>query len=1242
MKLNEVRSLPPVTLTPGLPITEKAEQIVSLITDNQVVIIAGETGSGKTTQIPKICVQCGFGAKGLIGHTQPRRLAARSVASRIAEELNQELGKGVGYQVRFNDKTEAGTFIKLMTDGILLAEIQQDPLLRNYEVLIIDEAHERSLNIDFLLGYLRQLLKRRADLKLVITSATIDVEKFSHHFATAPVIQVSGRSYPVEIRYRPPAGEPGSTEDPVAEQVVKTLAELAQEERRLRKSMGDVLIFLSGEKEIRDLAQTLRNQNYSHTEILPLYARLSQGEQKRIFSKHQGRRIILATNVAETSLTVPGVMYVIDTGLARISRYSIQSKVQRLPIEKISRASANQRAGRCGRIAKGICIRLYSEEDFNNRVEFTEPEIQRTNLSAVILQMLSLRLGNIADFPFIDPPERRAINDGFALLLELGAIDSQKSLSAVGRKMCRIPVDPRLARILVEAGTNGSLRELLIIVSALATQDPREFPAEKRQAAREFHQQYAHPDSDFMSWIKLWEVYEQQRQNLTQKQLRDYCSKHYLSFMRMREWREIHRQLTLACQQLGLRVNTEAANYETIHRAILSGSQSQIAQKGQDGLFTACRGRKLALSPASALARRSPRWIVCAELIETDRLFAATVARIEPEWVVDVSTHLVKREHFEAHWEKKRGQVVAFERISLYGLTLIERKPVNFRNIDLLISREIFIREALLGMQLDTRASFYQKNKAMIAEIKREEEKLRRTDILISDEKIYQFYDERIPTDMADARHFEQWCLGMEKKEPGFLCMSREFLSNHESAETLHVDFPDYTKLANNKLAIDYRFTPGSSDDGACVTIPVSMLNLLNEKELDWAIPGQVKSRCEAYIKAFPKALRKQFMPINLFVEKALAHAEPGSESLITLLRQQAARQKIHIDVETWLEISSKTAVLPRHLRTSLRLVNNKGHELARDDSLANLRKQYGHLADAGLAQTRQVHQIEQKGLKTWSFDPLPDTVTVGKEVKLIRYPGLLDEGKSVAIRLFESREQALAAGRLGVARLLILRTKQQADTVVNQFARLQKELLLKLPSGQQLFMENALMAVYLQCFDLRAALPKTQDEFELRLSRGKADILVTGDRLSGILRQVFELLFQLKHRLKQQEKNQLNASLNDINQQVELLFAADFIVSTPWVWLQQYPRYLKAITLRIEKMIHDSEKDQLFVQQLNSLQQEYEQLLSLSREKVLVELEDFPWCLQELRVSLFAQALKTRFPVSVTRLEKKLAAIKA
>lgn len=1229
-------SVPAISFPSSLPVSEKRDEIAQAIHNNQIVIIAGETGSGKTTQIPKICLELGLGVRGLIGHTQPRRLAARAVATRIAEELGQPLGQSVGYQVRFDDVSSPNTLIKLMTDGILLAEIQQDRFLNKYEVIIIDEAHERSLNIDFLMGYLKRICQQRPDLKVIITSATIDVEKFSTHFSHAPVISVSGRTYPVDIIYQDPV-ETGpdesdeASDDPLLFAVLRAINTLEAIERQQKKSPGDILIFLSGERDIRELALALRKQSLRHTEILPLYARLTQNEQQKIFASHTGRRIVLSTNVAETSLTVPGIRYVIDSGLARISRYSIQSKVQRLPIEPISQASANQRAGRCGRVSNGICIRLYSEQDFLSRPLFTDPEIQRTNLSAVILQMLQLRLGEIHQFPFVEPPEMRAINDGFKLLDELGAITRDRLLTENGRLMARLPTDPRLARMLLAAGENNCLYEMLIIVSALSVQDPRDTPSDKKQAAREKHQQYAHTDSDFLSWVVLWDAVESQRQDLSQSQFRKFCQENFLSWMRLREWRETHRQLSLACQQLGLKVPHEhdlsSDNYEAVHRSILAGSLNQLGFKSSDGLYTGSRGRKFSLFPSSALFKKAPRWIVTAELIETSRLFATVVARIEPEWAVDVAEHLLRREHFDVHWEKKRGEVVAFEKISLFGLVLIEKRPVSFAAIDPKLCREIFIRQALVEGELLTRFEFFQHNQALIDEIRKQEEKERKPDILVSDDTLFAFYNERLPESISGVASLQQWYKKQSRTNPDVLKMQLQDVVMRSIDDSSMHAFPDQTTLVQNALPVKYKFEPGSDDDGVSIDVPLSLLNSLEFNDLEWAVPGLVHDRCVAMIKSLPKSLRKNFVPVPDFVAAALAHANVAEKpALSQLLSDHAWRQKrIRIDPGQW-----DYDTIPLHLRPRVRVLDKSGKQLAVSSNLRQLKSEFGAVAVSSVSSS---HPLEKQGFTDWDFEDIPTSVELQQGVTLLRYPAIRDDKVSVSIQLCDTRHQARMLTQNGIARLLILKTPQQKALILKLLNSVKQTLGLKLSVQGQDWQENALLAIYRLCFQLDSSIILKQAEFNQVLSRYRSDLIETAERLCRLLKEVYESVYDIRRTLSAMPSGGIDAIKRDIDAQLEFLIASEFPASVPDRWLWEYPRYLNTIRLRLDKGLSGLSKELECMAVIAEIQRSYEQLLQLRGDV----LPDFPWLLQELRVSLYAQALGTRQPVSAKRLTRML-----
>ncbi len=1236
-------SIPNVDYPEELPVSQKREEIANALRDHQVVVLAGDTGSGKTTQLPKLCLDLGFGAKGLIGHTQPRRIAALSVATRIADELKVPLGKSVGYQVRFQDNTDDMTLVKLMTDGILLAEIQQDRFLNKYEVLIIDEAHERSLNIDFLLGFLKQLVAKRKDLKVIITSATIDVEKFSKHFSDAPIVSVSGRTFPVDIFYRPPEQD---DDDPLNDAVIAALEEIEQIDRQQKKGPGDVLVFLSGEREIRDLAQILRKRQLRNSEVLPLYARLTPAEQNKIFAPHTGRRIILSTNVAETSLTVPGIVYVIDTGYARISRYSVQSKVQRLPIERISQASANQRAGRCGRVSHGTCIRLYSEDDFLSRPEFTDPEIQRTNLSAVILQMLMLRLGEIDAFPFLDMPEQKAINDGFKLLYELGAINKSRSLTKIGRKMAALPTDPRLGRMLIEAATRGCLQELLIIVSAMSVQDPRETPAEKRQASREMHAEFAHPESDFLSWVMLWSRYEKQRQDLKQSALRQYCKKHFLSFMRMREWRETHRQLHLTCQQLGFKENRRAdatqdieeIDYEAVHRAILSGSLNQLGMKSEDGQYLGSRARKFSIFPSSTLFKKGPKWVVTAELIETSKLFATLAARIQPQWAVSAAGDLVKRDYSEAHWEKNRGQVMAFEKVSLFGLVLIEKQKVAYAHIDPALSREIFIREALVGLNLKTKAPFYAHNERLLESLRKEEEKQRRPDIIVGEEHIFDFFARQIPLDICDACSLESWLKKQDQQgHKQMLFMRKEDLLHRDLDGQSEHYFPDSTLVQNNPLDIAYAFKPGTEEDGAFVDLPVGILAQMREQDLDWMIPGTIEERCIVTLKGLPKNLRKQFIPVPDFVAQFMATLDLGpnkelpSLALLQLLREFAKRRK-NIDLPL---ADLESVELPPYLRPWLRVLDEKGKELARGQNLQKLQERYCKGAVTALAEQSK-HPIERSGVTAWDFAELPQEIVIDAQIRVVRYPALVDHGDSVAIVLQETPALAQALTKEGLITLFILRTTQQKRAIMDLLKQLRKSLSLKASSLSERFEEQGLRAVYQLAFETGSmTIPHDKDAFEKLLNAGKSDLIPCAERFCRLMSEITEQVFDLRRQLNGYKSVEFKEAIQDIQGQLDKLLAPAYLQSTPAMWLTEYPRYLKAIIMRLEKLPRQGAKDSEYTRAINHLENRVEKGLSHNPDhSALIELR---WYVEELRVSLFAQTLGTRLPMSIKRLEKKI-----
>ena len=970
------QGIPEVKYDQALPVVDRKADIKKAILENQVVVIAGETGSGKTTQLPKICLEAGRGVYGLIGHTQPRRLAARSVASRIAEELQVAVGEQVGYQVRFTDHSNEQSLVKLMTDGILLAESQHDRFLNRYDTLIIDEAHERSLNIDFLLGYIKLILPKRPDLKVIITSATIDVERFSKHFDNAPVIEVSGRTYPVETFYRPLEDlelEGREADLRLQQGILGAIEEIEDFERTGKGArLGDVLVFLSGEREIRETHKFLRDAKLAHTEILPLYARLSAAEQNRIFQGHSGRRIILSTNVAETSLTVPGIRYVIDPGTARISRYSVRSKVQRLPVEPVSQASANQRKGRCGRVSDGICIRLYSEEDFLARPEFTDAEILRTNLASVILQMLRMGLGDISRFPFVDSPDGKAINDGFKLLQELGAVNKERRITAVGRQVSQLPVDPRLGRMLVEANKNQALHEALIVVSALATQDPRERPQEKQQAADQKHREFYHDDSDFMTYVNLWEAYEEQRQELSQNQLRKYCKKQFLSFMRMREWRDLHRQLALACKDLKFTVNEEAASYADLHKSLLSGLLSHLGNKDDEADYMGARNRRFYLFPASTLYKRKPKWVMSAELVETSRLFARTNARVEPQWIEPLAGDLVKRNYFEPHWEKKRAQVVAFEQVTLYGLIVVGRRRVNYGPVDPVVAREIFIREALVEGHYESRGAFQKHNLDLIGEVDELEAKSRRRDILVDPETLYAFYDERLPDYISNGATFEKWRKGAEHKQPKLLYLTKEYLMRHDAEQVTENRYPDRFKWEGLELPLSYHFAPGETDDGVTLTLPVQALCLLPKHRMEWLVPGMLYDKCVAMVRALPKPVRKNFVPVPGFVKGAMEALTACDEPLTEMLGRQLTRMSgVRIADDAW-----NVDNLDPHFFMNYRVLDDDGNLLGQGRDLISCARNTPKCLRTVFASCRKViwsGKVSRTGLVVNCLRKLPE-----------------------------------------------------------------------------------------------------------------------------------------------------------------------------------------------------------------------------------------------------------------------------
>jgi len=1227
-----------ITFPEDLPIAARREAIAEAIAAHQVVIVAGETGSGKTTQLPKICLALGRGRTGRIGHTQPRRLAARTVAGRIAQELNSSVGELVGYQVRFTDQVSPASAIKLMTDGMLLAEIQRDRLLSEYDTIIIDEAHERSLNIDFLLGYFKRLLPRRPDLKLIITSATIDVESFSRHFDDAPIIEVSGRSYPVETHYIDPGeSDPGS--DPGGQ-----IAALVNDIETGRfGARGDVLVFLPGERDIRELARALRHN--AALDVLPLYARLSQAEQNRVFDTgpRRGLRVVLATNVAETSLTVPGIRYVIDPGVARISRYSFRTKLQRLPIEPISRASANQRQGRCGRVAAGVCIRLYSETDFNGRPEFTDPEILRTNLAAVVLQMLVLGLGELEDFPFINPPDSRLVRDGYKLLEELGAVTPAGGLTEVGRQMARLPVDPRLARMVLAAQERNCLQEVLVIASALTVQDPRERPTEKQQQADQAHARFRHPRSDFMSWLNLWRYYEEQRQALSGNQLAKLCKREFLAWMRMREWRDVHTQLSIACRTLRFRPAASLPieeNYEGIHRALLAGLLGNIAQLQEDREYLGARQRKLRIFPGSSLARKPPRWLVAAEIVETSGVYAREVGAIEPEWALDINPALLRRHYYEPRWQTRSGRAMAYERTTLYGLTLTDKRPVHYGPIAPVEARELLIREGLIGGRLRPLPAFLKHNQRLVREVEELESRTRRRDILVDEEALFSFYDERLPEDAYTLGRLRGWLKHHPQAAAG-LRLKRENLLARDPGADLGEQFPDHLDWEDMQFRLSYQFEPGGMTDGVSVTVPVALLNRVPRFRFDWLVPGLLRDKCIALVKGLPKDKRKQLVPVPDHVDRALAALQPADTDLLQALsRQFEAGGGPRLAATDW-----SPDKLDAFYRMNIRVVDADGRLLAQGRDLGELVRRFrGHASQQ--VSSERGDSPARGGITRWDFGDLPREWRFRQAgADIVSYPALRGDGDEVAITLCDYPGEALQLHRLGVLRLLRLHSAQQVKYLRKTLLRGNEFNLALAGAGLDRagLLEDLVDASYLQAMDVDAAPPFTTGAFETMLERGKGEVISRANALEAMLLEALRLLADIRRLYGGLAGGNWPDTLADCDGQLQRLLVPGFLRDTPEPWLSQLPRYLKALRIRLERFPGQTAKDRDHTVLLAGLSEPLWQ--SVAQRPGLLRACDaaqqFRWQLEEFRVSLFAQNLGTRVPVSAKRLQAQWQEVK-
>ena len=1238
-----------------LPVNERRADIAELISKNQVVIVCGETGSGKTTQLPKICIDLGIGARGLIGHTQPRRLAARSVATRLAQELKTQVGAGVGVKIRFQDRSSADSWVKLMTDGILLAESQSDPYLNAYEAIIIDEAHERSLNIDFLLGYLKQLLPKRPDLKLIITSATIDAERFSQHFSAngkpAPVIEVSGRLYPVEVRYRPVEDiDKKDDERDLYDAIVDAADELS------RLGSGDILVFLPGEREIREAAEALRKHalarpglSSAHApEILPLFSRLSAADQDRIFKPSgNARRIVLATNVAETSLTVPGIRYVIDSGLARVKRYSYRNKVEQLQIEPISQAAARQRAGRCGRVAAGVCVRLYDEADFSARAPFTDPEILRSSLAGVILRMKSLKLTDVESFPFIEPPPAKAIADGYALLQELGGLDEDNRLTKVGDALARLPLDPRIGRMLVAARDLGCLKEVLVIAAGLSTQDPRERPQERQQAADEKHKLFADEKSEFLGWVKLWNWFKAAVDHKkSNKSLVDTCHAHFLSYLRLREWREVHGQLHAMVTELGWKESEIPATYDAIHQALLTGLLGNLGCKADEsGYYLGARGIRYLIHPSSPLQKKAGKWIMAAEITETTRLFGRCIARIEPDWLEKVGAHLIKRSYFDAHWEKKAMQVAGWERTTLYGVVINPKRRIHYGPLAPAEAREIFIRQGLVGEEIDDayarRWPFFQHNQKLIREIEHLEHKQRRQDVLVDDELIFAFYDSLLPEGIHNGATFDHWRKEAERENSKLLYLSKDDLMRHSAAGVTTEAFPHHLKVGGVDYTLTYHFEPGSPRDGVTLTLPLAQLNQIPVLRMEWLVPGLLKEKLVQLIKTLPQKIRAKLVPVPEFVEEFMStvagNEKKMNQGLIPPLIDHILEAR-GLNARGWAVTPDafRPDALPAHFSMNYKLIDEHGRQLDMNRSLVALRAEWGKEAKQEFAELHETPS-EFTNLTDWTFGELPELMEVpvaGQTV--LGYPGLTDEGESVSLKVFDSAEEAAAEHRSGLLRLFMLQFRDQVKYFDKNIPGLSQMAMQYMALGSSDDLKRQIINLTFERACLTEPLPTTPNAFKSRCGDSKARL---GLIMQEVCRMVGAVLTEWQTVTKKLPAFKAHATaVQDIEAQVKRLMGKNFIAETPFERLQNYPRYFKGIQVRLDKLKANPARDAQLLADYTPLWTNYErraiQLAKLGTADP--QIEQFRWLLEELRISLFAQELKTPVPVSVKRLQKQ------
>ena len=1249
---------PEISYPSALPVSEKRDALAQAITENQVVIVCGETGSGKTTQLPKICLDIGRGVFGQIGHTQPRRIAARAVASRISQELRSSPGDLVGYQVRFTDKSSTDNLVKLMTDGILLAETQSDRFLNAYDTLIIDEAHERSLNVDFLLGYIKQLLPKRPDLKLIITSATIDADKFSRHFDDAPVIEVSGRLYPVDVVYRPFDEDDEDAHDiDLPEAVANALDEITSQ-----GTSGDVLVFLPGEREIRECAEALRKHpahghQSGRIEILPLYSRLSAKEQERVFSSGGPRRVVLATNVAETSLTVPGIRYVVDSGLARINRYSFRNKVEMLQVEKIARASANQRAGRCGRVMNGICIRLYSEDDFESRPEFTDPEILRSSLASVILRMQALRLGDVAAFPFVDAPASKAIADGYQLLVELAAVDERKRLTAVGKRLSKLPIDPRIARMIVAAQEFGCLREILIIASGLSVQDPRERPVDKQEAAGLAQAEFLDERSDFLAYVAMWNWFEDAiKHKQTNRKLVQECHKRFLSYLRLREWRELHGQLASMTREMGWHPNQEAARYEEVHRALLSGLLGNIGYKSEDaGVYLGARGIKYVVHPGSGLKKRKPKWLMAAELTETTRLFARCAAQIEAVWIEKLGAHVAKSNYRDPRWSRDAANVVATEQVTVYGLIVVPRRQVLYGPIDAPVARELFIRGALVAGDVNSRAPFLQHNRRVIEQVSELEHKSRRHDVLVDESAMFDFFDERVPQDIWCWADFEKWRREAERGNRELLFLKRADLMRH-SAEKVTVDlYPDSIELAGHRLALSYRFEPGHPMDGVTMTVPLAALNQIDERRCEWLVPGLLRDKITEMVRGLPKGLRKHFVPVPQVVTAVLGSMKPDAQPLAHSL-SQALHSKTGVEVQADM---LQAVDLPVYLRMNFRIEDDKGDEIAMGRDLVKLRGELGVKAMRSFTESAAT-EFERKGVRRWDFGELPEIMEVDRAGgKVVGFPAIIDAGDSVALTLVDTEVEAQRSTRKGLRRLLRFALPDQFKFLSRNLPGLTEmalryALLLEDQGARgdkasvtdrlrdELIEATCDRAFFLHPGSSQSGPAETipvrdRAAFDARVASAKVRLVEVANELCRLTSETLASYQNLRTRLNDPRFGAWPRSVAEVRDHLGILLPERFLVTTPFERLRHFPRYLQAVGVRLDKLASNPERDANWQQQLTRFWQMYTTRVEQDRLRGVSDpqLQEFRWMLEELRVSLWAQQLKTPYPVSFKRLEK-------